>query len=268
MGRVAGRRGAGGPGPERAGVPVAPPGWVVGEGPGARPVGGGAGGRARRRRSFRGGRGGGTRGSVLAAQHRAPPAKGAGLRLGRARALPAAPARRRRNGPAGDSARRGSRTPRGRAAAAVGAASLARAAGAGPSAASSRRGARGPRDSRAGRRRARLGGGPPSGRGSQERGALGLRGARLAPGQQTTSHRGMAPRRLGFPARGLEVPAREAPRRADQASGGRVSTQRTAWRISAVASRSPSFSFRWLRCTSTVLGLRCSSAAISRVPLP
>jgi hypothetical protein len=35
-----------------------------------------------------------------------------------------------------------------------------------------------------------------------------------------------------------------------------VSTHRTAWRMRAVASFNSSFSLMWLRCTSTVLGLR------------
>lgn len=35
-----------------------------------------------------------------------------------------------------------------------------------------------------------------------------------------------------------------------------VSTHRTAWRMRAVASFNSSFSLTWLRCTSTVLGLR------------
>ena len=47
-----------------------------------------------------------------------------------------------------------------------------------------------------------------------------------------------------------------------------VSTQRTAWRTSAVASLSWSFSLMCPRWTSTVLGLRCSCPAMSRVLFP
>src|SRR5262245_30595737 len=46
--------------------------------------------------------------------------------------------------------------------------------------------------------------------------------------------------------------------RLGQGSAFWVSTQRTAWRTSAVASLSSNFSLRWLRCTSTVFGLRFS----------
>src|SRR6266487_2429407 len=47
-----------------------------------------------------------------------------------------------------------------------------------------------------------------------------------------------------------------------------VSTHRTAWRTSDVASFNSSFSLRWPRWTSTVLELRLSCRAMSFVLLP
>ena len=201
-------------------------------------------GRARTGQPFPGRQGAGTRGSVPVAPRRAPPAPEADPRLGTARAPLAAPVYRRRSAPGEDFFRRGSRVHAGTAAGAGDSVPGVPATRGRPRAASSRSGARGPRDSRGGRKPPRPGGGPPSTPGSLACDGRGPGGARLARRQQTTSRRGAAARGLAFAARGLDGRVRAGLPSRGQASGGRVSTQRTACRISAVASRSPSFSFR------------------------